>query len=629
MAATPPHVPHYRYQQLPEDGHIRLLKLQPGRTGDNIHSYLDTVSMKDAFRTYECVSYVWGDKPEYRRIIVDGHSFYVKLNLFAALQHFRDPNVIRALWVDSICIQQTDPPEKGRQVQLMGKIYENGLRTLVWLGADNFGMAPEAVDFLKSTSQVARNLSERYGNILKTPALPEDQNPVSQDIEKWQLFGKFVNLPWFSRVWVMQEVGIAADVLMYWGNATIPFSDVINVNELQRHVPQVLPVQGMSQLLHDAFVGLFMWYGNEETWRNQVLQDFVVEGARLVPGPNFIDALIQSSRRNVTDIRDHVFALLGHPLAIMGEDTIVHADYARHVDDIYLDVSAKLIQHVDPALALSVAGDMGTRKPRDLDSDQPSWVIRWELSLETSSLGRPGHWYTAGGSSTSPDIKIDRTERALTLLAILYDEVTWLSDAILRTDIEIDKLLADSSRAPAIDSVWDSLPDKPCAYLNGQARRDAFTLSLVSGRYKGVLQAEGDIDLHRSIALAYSTYLESRRNDMLLLEANDDTHSLDDPLLRAAARDYEDEYTWTSHDRHFIVTTKGFYGLGPQLVRKGDVIAVFPGVIVPYVLRYTGRDKQYKLVGTCYVHGIMRGEALSPEGSLRADSNEAQEITIV
>ncbi|QDS76165.1 hypothetical protein FKW77_007576 [Venturia effusa] len=576
--ATPPHVPHYLYRQMPEAGHIRLLKLQPGRRGDHIHSYLETVSIDASFRKYECVSYVWGDTPQYRRIIVDGHSFYVKLNLFAALQHFRDTDATRTLWVDSICIQQTNPPEKGRQVQLMGKIYENGLRTLVWLGVDDLGIAAETVDFLKSTSQVTRDLSERYGNILDTPALPDSQNPVSQDVKKWKLFQAFVNLPWFSRVWVMQEVGVAADVMMHWGDATISFSDVINVNELQRHVAQVLPAQTMSWLLHDAFVGLFMWYGNEETWRNQVLQDFVVEGARLVPGPNFIDALIQSSRRNVTDIRDHVFALLGHPLATMGEDTIVHADYQRHVDDIYLDVSAKLIQHVDPALPLSVAGDMGKRRPRDLDSDDPSWVARWELCLETASLGRPGHWYTTGGASTKPNIKIDISAKTLTLSALIFDEVTWLSDAILKPDIDIDTLLADPSRVPAIDAVWDGLPEKPCAYADAQARRDAFTLTLVSARYKGVLQAEDDMTLHRSIALAYSKYLTSMRDTK---PPNSDTHNQGDPHLRAAARDFEDEYTWTAHDRHFIVTDKGYYGLGPQLVRKGDVIAVFPGVIVP------------------------------------------------
>lgn len=59
------------------------------------------------------MSYVCGDTPEYRRIIIDGHS-YVKLNLFAALQHFRDANAIRTLWVD-------------RQYSLVGICYVYGI----------------------------------------------------------------------------------------------------------------------------------------------------------------------------------------------------------------------------------------------------------------------------------------------------------------------------------------------------------------------------------------------------------------------------------------------------------------------------------------------------------------------
>ena len=70
----------------------------------------------------------------------------------------------------------------------------------------------------------------------------------------------------------------------------------------------------------------------------------------------------------------------------MGDSTIVKADYNRHVDGIYLEVSAKLLQHVDPALPLAVAANMGRRRPRDLDSDQPSWMPQWELGLETASL---------------------------------------------------------------------------------------------------------------------------------------------------------------------------------------------------------------------------------------------------
>lgn len=45
----------------------------------------------------------------------------------------------------------------------------------------------------------------------------------------------------------------------------------------------------------------------------------------------------------------------------------------------------------------------------------------------------------------------------------------------------------------------------------------------------------------------------------------------------------------------------------------GDVIAVFYGCEVPFLLRAAGGDC-YKLVGNCYVHGIMYGEALGFPG---------------
>jgi hypothetical protein len=47
----------------------------------------------------------------------------------------------------------------------------------------------------------------------------------------------------------------------------------------------------------------------------------------------------------------------------MGDSTIVKADYERHVDDIYLEVSAKLLQHVDPALPLAIHAISTTTSP--------------------------------------------------------------------------------------------------------------------------------------------------------------------------------------------------------------------------------------------------------------------------
>ncbi len=40
----------------------------------------------------------------------------------------------RRLWADQICINQKDVEEKNSQVVMMGDIYRNARRTLIWIG---------------------------------------------------------------------------------------------------------------------------------------------------------------------------------------------------------------------------------------------------------------------------------------------------------------------------------------------------------------------------------------------------------------------------------------------------------------------------------------------------------------
>lgn len=44
----------------------------------------------------------------------------------------------------------------------------------------------------------------------------------------------------------------------------------------------------------------------------------------------------------------------------------------------------------------------------------------------------------------------------------------------------------------------------------------------------------------------------------------------------------------------------------------GDEVAVILGCDFPMVIRHTGDSKRYELVGPCFVHGLMLGEALKP-----------------
>ena len=58
--------------------------------------------------------------------------------------------------------------------------------------------------------------------------------------------------------------------------------------------------------------------------------------------------------------------------------------------------------------------------------------------------------------------------------------------------------------------------------------------------------------------------------------------------------------------RSFIVTERGYLGLGRNSTQPDDVVCVLRGGNVPFILRKKG-DGYYELVGEAYVHGIMDG----------------------
>jgi hypothetical protein len=63
--------------------------------------------------------------------------------------------------------------------------------------------------------------------------------------------------------------------------------------------------------------------------------------------------------------------------------------------------------------------------------------------------------------------------------------------------------------------------------------------------------------------------------------------------------------------RRFCLTEEGFAGLVPISTKNGDKICIFQTCAVPYVLREI--EGGYTLIGDCYIHGIMHGEALSTD----------------
>ncbi len=82
---------------------------------------------------------MWGDPNITNEITLDSSSFAITTNLEAALRRMRLHDRSRILWAEAICINQQNIMERGCQVGLMGRIYSECKRVLVWLGDEEPG----------------------------------------------------------------------------------------------------------------------------------------------------------------------------------------------------------------------------------------------------------------------------------------------------------------------------------------------------------------------------------------------------------------------------------------------------------------------------------------------------------
>jgi hypothetical protein len=63
--------------------------------------------------------------------------------------------------------------------------------------------------------------------------------------------------------------------------------------------------------------------------------------------------------------------------------------------------------------------------------------------------------------------------------------------------------------------------------------------------------------------------------------------------------------------KFFRSQNQGRLGLAPPNARMGDIVCILFGCSVPVLLRPVGKGQHHILVGECYLHGMMDGEAIS------------------
>ncbi|KAF1835207.1 hypothetical protein BDW02DRAFT_597468 [Decorospora gaudefroyi] len=137
-AAQPSTSTSYEYQALDATrNQFRLVKLRRVSSGP-VQCELSTFDIVDA-PPYVALSYTWGaPNPAYPILVDDGGVLSIRENLHSFLLELREEDLHKDtppwnLWIDQICIKQSDVSERNAQVAMMGRIYSDAAIVIVWM----------------------------------------------------------------------------------------------------------------------------------------------------------------------------------------------------------------------------------------------------------------------------------------------------------------------------------------------------------------------------------------------------------------------------------------------------------------------------------------------------------------
>lgn len=247
-----PSVQRYMHLKLPNDGkhYLRVATIQPGRLVDNVHISLRQIEWNpdhhhklttaSSFRRFEALSYAWGPpEPEHlsARIGIIEHTaddshissgwLPVRSNLLGALQHLREVDKPRNVWIDAICINQDDDAEKSIQIARIGEVYRLASRVVVWLGPSSDG----SDEVMKRLGELGLRMPDvDFGNPASWDSLRYRVSMAAVSLqyvhrEDMENLYKFFSRAWFDRLWVRQEIFLATQdaAVVQCGNTQVPW----------------------------------------------------------------------------------------------------------------------------------------------------------------------------------------------------------------------------------------------------------------------------------------------------------------------------------------------------------------------------------------------------------------------
>lgn len=436
------------YPPLPPSDGLRLLTLQPGLFWDPLVGRLESVAFSEKPK-YIAVSYTWADPDsehanipsmpkrtsfvgrshptgswtgggqlaeqfqtiERPQIMIDGEPLRLFHNIALALRFLRAPLQPLTVWVDAICIDQSNMDERNAQVALMAFIFNRAAGVISWLGVPN----PEHTDdrggdgrtenYLKTlwVHGMSKKIAGRFCQHVAGQGLFSFTNVPGAPISIWStgeegtktfpLLSKLADgirvprvhdNPYWGRLWVIQEVCLPSNLAFMFGSEVWPEALLRQMLAAAERVPgRVVDTEQEAEMTMRKLL-----HARKERFTDAMRLESLIE---------------RFMRSGCADLRDRVFGLAGlandvdtfatdiarsqQPPVTNGNHTqkrgraMLQIDYARSFYDIWCDVVSYMYFRAKPML------DFG-KEAAELEDERRVRVARFAGVVQRAFEGK-------------------------------------------------------------------------------------------------------------------------------------------------------------------------------------------------------------------------------------------------
>ena len=612
---------------------IRLVSLQPAfLESDQICCTLEHARLEDRPK-YSALSWAWGDADQTETMTLQGQDWQAPSNLVIALRAFRQKLEPWTTWIDALCINQSQDSEaikeRGHQVQLMQAIYANSERLVAWVGESK----PWTSDFFHCIRQLAdpQNTTDQFCAVIESVGR-EDHND-NLIFVKW--LWDFATRAWWRRLWVLQEMVLAPHATVVCGPHMMLLDQVLGAFLTIRHVSSRLKLSRADSNKMTS-IGVLITriedlgrYGPSKLLSGKGTMSYSYQFTPWQTDDAYhcFSKLLTACRfRLSSDPRDKIYGLLGMTLDDVTKSIVPR--YDKSIAEVYTDTAFTLIERTGSLFILSQAQITlwNTNSANHCGERLPSWVPDWSVKREDfgysvelrcqSRLERSRHFSAC--LRPRAEVKLVRN-RVLQLRGFRVDIIVALPKIWEKYD-------GDYFPNLAFFNEWTGTnvnSGRPNTYIAGGTSINAYWRSWVHDMLPSEgLESQGEARPSKA----------RRCVKKVVQDCEDWRYSFENWKISSSSESPKPPFPFPSLVKEstftsirFLVTGDKFLGLGNATMQPGDMVYVLAGGSHPFVLRpQVNHPDHFQLVGECYLHGIMDGQALRNEyGSAARRRGEA------